>query len=122
MNIFIVRMFLLTADGSDCYEHTAIDGSKYLDRGRTWGWYANYEDAERAVMKNYTDMWECDYNFAVIEEVPEGACPFSEVRQWFNCERDIVYEPNVRPNRIDLRIEKCDPPVYADGLCNLTIG
>lgn len=111
MNIYIIRMFLLTSDGANEYEHTAIDGHKFSDKGRTWGWYQQYEDAVNAVMKNHSDMWECDFNYALIEEVPEGALPCSEVSQWFQASRYPA-----------LIIEKCEPPPYSNGICNFTIG
>jgi hypothetical protein len=41
-------------------------------RERTWGWYSTLDKAKEAVEKNYGDMYENDYNYAVIERTPEG--------------------------------------------------
>lgn len=36
---------------------------------RLWSLYAKFEDAEEAVLKNYGDIFEYYYNYALIEEV-----------------------------------------------------
>ena len=51
---------------------------------RTWGFYANKEDALDALMTNKTDMWETIYNYAVLEGYEEGICGYTFERQFFS--------------------------------------
>lgn len=39
---------------------------------RTWGWYSEFKDAEECVTNNFTDIYEGDYEYALIEKVAEG--------------------------------------------------
>lgn len=50
---------------------------------RTWGYYSECEKAVQALHKNFTDMWECLYDYALIEEIDEGICAYAGNRQWF---------------------------------------
>ncbi len=53
-------------------------------RKRTWGWYEKFEDAERAVIENHTDIFERGYyDLAVIEEMPEGVAAVEVEAFWY---------------------------------------
>jgi hypothetical protein len=63
------------------------------ERKRTWGWYERFEDAEKAVIENHTDIFECGYyDLAVIEEMPEGVCAIEENTWWYRA----IYPPEGR--------------------------
>jgi hypothetical protein len=47
-------------------EYFTITGS------RTWGWYSEFADAEECVLNNFTDIYEGDYEYALIEKAAEG--------------------------------------------------
>lgn len=55
-------------------KRTSPSQKKYLTiiRKRTWGWYPDLEQAQEALEKNYGDMFEGEYQYGVIEEVPFG--------------------------------------------------
>lgn len=44
---------------------------------RTVGWYKDLPTAEKAVESNAGDIYEGCYEWAIIEEVPEGLYPYS---------------------------------------------
>jgi uncharacterized protein involved in copper resistance len=50
---------------------------------RTPGWTKNRFDAERIVLDNIGDIHEGRYQYAVIEELPEGLYPFSINEWWY---------------------------------------
>lgn len=42
---------------------------------RTWGWYSDFDTAEKCVLENWTDLFERGhYEYAVVEEAYEGMC------------------------------------------------
>lgn len=100
-----------------------IDSKRWHD-SRTWGWYDNFDDAERAIIENHTDIFECAYyDYAVIEEVGPGVCAIGEVRQWYKAEYETTRAANVVV-RIsnDPVVTKCSEPEFAKGVCNFSIG
>ena len=69
--------------------------NSYDNRGphniRCWGFYDNFNDANQAVRRNFTDMWETIYDFAVIEEYLLGISGYN-FNRWFykyNIEMDM---------------------------------
>lgn len=85
---------------------------------RTWGWYETFEEAERAVLENHTDIFECTYDYAVIEEVGPGVMALGEVRQWYRAD----FKNRNPPGGHSPTVTRCDPPAFAEGTCNLCIG
>ena len=54
------------------------------ERHRTWGWYLRFEDAEKSVLENHTDIFERGYySLAVIEEYPERVCAVNRNSWWY---------------------------------------
>lgn len=39
---------------------------------RTFGYLESFEDAEKALNENWCDMFECYYDYAVVEEIGPG--------------------------------------------------
>ena len=67
---------------------------------RTWGWFGTFEDAVEVIEKNISDIWECFYEYAMIDEVPEGICTFPRQEWWWKWEGDDKtgkYIPTTRP-------------------------
>jgi hypothetical protein len=50
---------------------------------RTFGWYFNFEDAEKAVKNNDGDLREYFYDYIVIEEFPEGVWVCRKNEWWY---------------------------------------
>jgi len=68
---------------------------------RTFGFYSTFEEADKAVRENRCDLSEYTYNYAVIEEVPEGIHSFAQNR-WvykFNDSKK-TFEPIDEPEEI----------------------
>lgn len=67
-----------------CFEKIDADISERLDIGgsRTFGYYDNFDDADRALRANYGDMHETIYYYAVIECIRQGIHPRPGER-WF---------------------------------------
>jgi hypothetical protein len=65
-------------------------------RKRTWGWYAEFKDAETAVLENHTDIFELGYySHAVIEKFPEGVMAISD-EEWCGDDAfDLGFNPKL---------------------------
>ena len=79
------------------FQKVEPDGRGWAEFGaeRTWGFYTKREDAVRALHKNYTDMWEFLYEYALIEKFDEGISNYVwGSRQWFkwDAEREGYFE------------------------------
>jgi len=80
---------------------TVINDEPY--RSRCWGFYHDFETAEQGVLENWTDMYELGcYNYAVIEEWPEGIMACSEKETWYS----VVYDGNKDGKHVVTKIEK----------------
>ena len=56
---------------------------------RTWGFYSDREIAVQALHKNWTDMWETCYHYAVIEKYEEGISGYEfGSRKWFKFDEE----------------------------------
>lgn len=55
---------------------------------RLWGFYFDKNDAIKALHCNNTDMWESCYDYAVLEEYPEGICRNPKSVQWYKYDQD----------------------------------
>ena len=89
-----------------------------LQRSRTWGFFFNFEDAERSVLENWGDIYELGYyNLAVIEEMPEGICPCEDeaTTRWYKVE----YDGNKEGKHI---VTPIDRPEKYKQVCNFSIG
>ncbi len=68
---------------------------------RAWGWHPTREDAWEAVLGNDGDMFECDFNYAVVEEFPPGTLAETARRWWFKATRTV-------PGMSVTDVEPCD--------------
>lgn len=67
-------------------KRTSPNQKKYLTiiSKRTWGWYPDIEQAKEALEKNYGDLYEGEYQYGVIEEVPMGVMwGGGETKEWW---------------------------------------
>lgn len=78
---------------------------------RCWGYEESFDEAEEAVINNYSDLSECFYQWAIIEEHMMGyfAMPTGKY-QWFhwNVDKD--------------KFERCDRPTWSKHICSWGIG
>lgn len=75
-----VNMYFITV--FEGLEPSELFGMVYKDR-RTWGYYAEYEQAVSALHLNKADMHEGCYEHALIEKIGEGISANVEEKQWF---------------------------------------
>ena len=87
-----------------------IDKEGKLSDSRCWGYYSKYEWCVEDLHTNNTDMAECYYNYAVIEEIPEGISMYPKNRQFF--QYDIFGEG----------FFEILEPEWAKHFCNFAIG
>lgn len=87
-----------------------IIDNESIKHSRTWGWYSNFEDAEKAVLENHTDIFEYSYEYAVIEKMPEGVCAVAEDSWWYKAS----YEND------EIQIYKVQPPDGFENILNIT--
>lgn len=90
-------------------------------RDRTWGFFLKFEDAEKAVLANATDMFEMGYyTHAVIEEVPEGILVHHKVKQWYFADYSKAKpREGYLPEPV---VAKIDEPGWAKRTCNWSFG
>ncbi len=104
------------------YFVTVVDGGRGTSRSnknhgeRCWGWFSDYATAEKAVLANWTDMFEDGYyDFAVIEEVKEGLCVYCppEKCRWFYADYRAKPEHEQDGNPL---VTPCDAPLWSQSL------
>lgn len=98
-----------------------------FDTGRTaskrlWYFYKNFEDAERGILENHSDIFEYYYNVALIEEHilidGEGSDSdtFGNWQQWWY---QATY---LETGDGDLKIERIETPICFQQICCLWAG
>jgi len=73
-----------------------------IKKERIVGWFSNYNHSRETVEKNYCDINEGDYNFAVIEKTYEGLYPYTECF-WFKWDKEkeeYIYDPECVPKEL----------------------
>ena len=99
--------YFLTVMDTKIYD----DGSEGYKSTRCWGYDESFDRLVEALENNYTDIHECTYDWAVVEEhimsffaVPTGRF------QWFKW------------NEEKEGYEQCDPPEWSHGIISWGIG
>ena len=58
-------------------------GNPIMSRSsRVWGWFTNLSEPLLIVQGNLTDIHECSYEYAMIEQIPHGMSPYG-TREWW---------------------------------------
>ena len=94
-----------------CFRKVTKDDLGWLDMGetRTFGYYDNFDDADKALKDNYCDMHETIYHYAVVEKIDAGIHHIAEKR-WFykyDKEKDGFYpieEPKEFEHHINIAL------------------
>jgi hypothetical protein len=94
---------------------------------RLWHFYARFEDAEKAVLENHSNIFEYYYNVALIEEhyiydpTDKSETPFGwgMPNQWWY-EATFYPEPNDRIRNPSVR--KIEQPTFFKQICNFWAG
>jgi len=73
---------------------------------RTWGWFKNLGQARTAIENNWGDIYEGEYNYAVIEKVTDGILHSGELSleywyKWHGSWRKGKYKRWKKPKRYD---------------------
>ena len=63
------------------YFITTVDSRK--DDTRCVGYFKEFEKAEKIVLENGYDIWETCYDYAVIENIPEGIYNYDFHPTWY---------------------------------------
>ena len=74
------------------------NGLLHTGATRCWGFYSNFDDADKVLRNNMTDLWETVYDYGIIEEFCEGISGYTGYREFYkyNQKKDI-YEPIDEP-------------------------
>jgi hypothetical protein len=67
---------------------TTITNLSNNSNSRCIGYFSKQEDAIETIESNWGDFWETIYNYAVIENVPEGVYQLDFNPLWFQYDRD----------------------------------
>jgi len=117
-NIFLVRVLFLEEDGE-------------IKRDRIWGYYDDFETAEKCVLENWTDLYEIGYyGHAVIQEMPEGVCVSASNEWWYEVEYEEIPVPADYNPKVTLihttndRIGRKEDPINKNkkGMGNIFLG
>ena len=87
-----------------------IKGKRNTPDCRIHAWYSTEELARKAAANDWGGMYECLYNYLVIEKVPEGALPLSEIVARYKYVHGQGW------------IEINEFPPELDGICNFSLG
>jgi hypothetical protein len=80
------------------YFITTITNLSDCSNSRCIGYFSEQEVAVKTIESNWGDFWETIYNYAVIENVPEGVYQIDHNPLWFQYDRDTEkYKPIDRP-------------------------
>lgn len=86
------------------FARTSEDQKEYftIRNKRTWGWYSDLKTAKESVEMNNADIYEGQYNHAVIEEVAEGILFGGDIPKewWYKWEgtwEEGGYKPAEKP-------------------------
>lgn len=86
---------------SSLLKKTNRDGKPYHTREyRAVGYYLEQEKAQAAILENRGDIQEKQYEYAVLEAIPEGVYPVGDegYEQWFKWNaKDCRFEPSEKP-------------------------
>ena len=91
-------MFPIYGELKRMYFITTITNLSDISDSRCIGYFSDQESAIKAIESNWGDFWETIYNYAVIENIPEGIYKFDAEPLWFQYDRDTEeYKPIDRP-------------------------
>lgn len=65
---------------------------------RTFGFFKEILEAEKALKENRLDMHECMYDYAVIEFIKQGIHPYAQVTGWFKYDKET---DSFQPTKIE---------------------
>ncbi len=79
---------------------------------RLWGWYPTFDEAEKSILENHGDLFECLYDYAVIESLAPGVQRIAKVEKWYKAD----WEHRTGPNHPT--IAPCEAPSWSLNLFN----
>lgn len=85
---------------------------KYGHSPRSVAWFTELSEATQCVVKNWGDIFETSYTYAVIETLAEGLYPKVEAEHWFEWIGD----------REKGGYQACEKPERMDGVTGVAIG
>jgi hypothetical protein len=91
----------------------------FIKDQRLWYLFDNFEQAEHCVLNNQSDIFECYYNLALIEEISvigDSSEPWSIPKQWW-----YKYEPSFESGTEDV-ITAIPPPSCAENVACFWVG
>jgi hypothetical protein len=97
----------------------------YNIRHRSIGYYNEFKDAEEAVLNNYGDMYETEYEFVLVEATKEGLYPTTYETQWYKWIGDSRTGKYIRfdgPNKVPYLFKHKGIPKHFEGLCGFGLG
>lgn len=111
------------------YDHRSKDDAEpsFIRKSeRLWAIFADFEQAEKAMLENYGDLFEFSYNVGLIEEVYVWGTPdpdasrISERRWWYHAQ----YTPNPEaPFGMDGPVvTKMECPIQYERVVNFWVG
>lgn len=98
----------------------------FINNQRLWYLYSKFEDAEKCVLENHSDIFEYYYNYAVIEEVyihdytnppKEGEATYIPKQFWYFADFNAKKDGDTLP-----LISKVDIPKCMENTCCLWVG
>lgn len=71
---------------------TVVTDNGNFKNSRCWGYYYSLDDARHNILINNSDIHECDFDFALIEEMSQGIMSYIATpdlkKVWFHWEED----------------------------------
>jgi hypothetical protein len=90
---------------------TKDNGKHKHPQSRTWCFLDSLDEAKRIIEENITDIHECSFNYALIEEFKSNSLPCISKNEWW------YYWDTLKDKYVS-----CDKPEWAEGVCNWGLG
>lgn len=101
---------------------TAENARRVILQDRLWFLFAKFEEAEKCILENHSDIFEYSYNYALIEEilVIDDSIPYVEGESaefpprewWYHADFSVITEEVLNP-----LVTKVEKPKCLDRTC-----
>lgn len=81
---------------------------------RVWGWHSSFDEANKSILQNFGDVFECGYyQMGLIEKMSDGSMAMSKQEWW--------YRATTHPNG-KIKISRAEKPKKLKNVVHFSMG